>query len=289
MADILSSAISIAHLARVIWDVGKAAYKAGEEMEQFGFVMEDFVLQVDCLHDILKQVFASPEDHHYDGLRDIIRSSKQFDKFNGDEPDLDGGKTGVLQRLEKSMRQIYAELTIPSGVRGLSRRALWIKQKKKLDASLAEVKQFLELISSQLKYGDTLTNIDTNVVARNTSSRIERLEIEAIKAAEDRAQAAEDRRKTAVAREEKAAEKLRKAKEQLRLDIVRWISQLRFRERQSALVNLPQTKLMSPKLLDTEEFKLWTQGRPWILHCHGKPGSGKVCYRPHQANQLDFT
>jgi len=80
-----------------------------------------------------------------------------------------------------------------------------------------------------------------------------------------------------VAEEKRAAEKARKAKEQLRLDIVRWISQLRFRERQSALLNLPQTRFLKPELLGTEEFNLWIKGRPWILHCEGKPGAGKVC------------
>lgn len=120
MAEPLSSAIAIAHLAKRIWDFGKAAYKAGEEMEQFGHVMKDLILQVDCLHDILKQVFASPEDHHYDGLRAMIRSSKQFDKFNGEEPDLEGKRLGVLQRVEKSMHQIEAEPTTPSGLRGLT-------------------------------------------------------------------------------------------------------------------------------------------------------------------------
>jgi len=284
--SITASAVSIGQLAKIIYDIGNAAYKSKHEKEEYNKVMDDLFAQIKSLKVVADKVDSAPEDHRFDGFRAIIKSSKQFDNGKDVEPDPDKKGIGVLQRLATSMDHMERQLLSRNGVKGYARGLLWIHEKKKFETFIAEIKQWTDVVHSVLGYDHFLADIETNDYVRDTSSRVKNLESEAASAAEDRKFAAEDRRKAVVAEERKAAEKARKAEEKLRLEIVRWISQLKFRERQSALLNLPQTKLMMPKLLCTEEFNLWTKGRPWILHCEGKPGAGKVCSRPVQVSWL---
>ena len=275
--SITSSAITVALVVQKIYDTGKAAYKSEHEKEEFNNVMKDLSSKVNSLKVVAELADKASGDPRFDGFRAVIEHSRRFDNGTGVTADPDGKEPGVLQRLEVSMNNMAAQLVSRHGVKGYARRLLWTNEKKKLESFITEIKEWTDVVSSVLDYDRFLIDIETNDHVRDTSSRVKNLEIEATKAAEDRRLAAEDRRRAAVAEEKKAAEKARKAKEQLRLDIVRWISQLRFRERQSALLNLPQTRFLKPELLGTEEFNLWIKGRPWILHCEGKPGAGKVC------------
>lgn len=278
--SITASAISIGLVVKQIGDVGIAAYKSEDEKKEFKNVTKDLSMRVNSLEVIAVMADSAPRDHRFDGFRAVMKHSKLLDNGNDVKPDPDEKGPGVLQRLEVSMGDMLAQLESRHGVKGSFRRLLWVHERKKYETFIVEIKQWTEIVSSVLQYDHFLVDIDTNDHVRDTNTRVKNLELEAAQAAEDRKLVTEDRRKATITEERKAAEKARKVKERLRLDIVRWISQLRFRERQSALLNLPQTKLLKPELLCTEEFNLWTKGRPWILHCEGKPGAGKVRSQP---------
>jgi len=286
--SITASAISIGLVVQEIYKFGNAAYKSEDEKKEFNSVMNDLSIRVKSLKVVADMADNAPDDHRFDGFRAVIQHSTPLDNGKNVEPDPGKKGPGVLRRLELAMGNMADQLESRHGVKGSFRRLLWIHEKKKFEAFIAKIQQWTEVVSRVLRDVNFLVDMETNNYVRDTSSRVKNLEIEAAQAAEDRKLAAEDRRKAAVAEERKAAEKARKAKEQLRLDIVRWISHLRFRERQSALLNLPQTKLLEPELLCTEEFNLWIEGRPWILQCEGKPGAGKVCSQPVQAFSLGF-
>lgn len=59
-----------------------------------------------------------------------------------------------------------------------------------------------------------------------------------------------------------------------RREIIEWLSPLQFLRRQSDIFNgkIP----MGDRLLESDEFKAWADGRPWILFGYGIPGSGKT-------------
>lgn len=274
--SVAASAIAVAHTVKRIYEIGNAAYNSKHEKEEFNNVMETLSVQVSSLEDLAAKVDASPEDPRFNGFRAIIKHSKHFNKGKEVEPDPNEKDIGVLQRLAISMDEMEAKLVSRTGLKGYSRRLLWIHERKKFEEFIGEIKQWTDVVSSVLTYDHFLNDIETNDYVRDTSSRVKNLEIEAAKAAEDRKSALEDRRRAAIADERRTAEKERKAKEKLRLEIVRWMSPLKFRERHSVLMSQPEANSVRPQLLHTEEFEVWTKGRQWILHCEGKPGAGKV-------------
>ena len=70
-----------------------------------------------------------------------------------------------------------------------------------------------------------------------------------------------------------AAGALKEQREERRA-IIEWLSPLQFLRRQSDIIN--GKMLMGEKFLDSDEFKAWSEGRPWLLFGHGMPGSGKT-------------
>lgn len=273
MADPLSitaSAISVLHVVKRIYDVGNAAYKSKREKGEFNRVMNSLTVQMSSLKALAERVEDNPEDERFAGLRAIFTSSKQVK--NGGEvlPDLTKKEPGVLERLQFSMDDMESKLVSRSGCRGYSRRLLWIHEKKVFQENIAEIKQWTDTVDSVLQKDHLIVDLETNDHVKVTSARVKKLEEEAGKAAEDRKIASEERRQD-------QERKQMKANESRRREIFKWISPLNFGQRQSALLNQPLSSFTKPRLLESEEFMLWTKGRPWILHCEGKPGAGKVC------------
>ena len=149
---------------------------------------------------------------------------------------------GVLERLQSAMKETESQLTPGHGYKARARRLWWYHDRKKHEALLANLKDWTATVDSIL-IGDI----------------------------HDRLRTIDDRIDYSTRESE------RKALEEKRIAIVTWLSSLRFRERQSEI----QSNLFKPSLLTSKEFEMWKAGSPWILHCQGKPGSGKVCLAVH--------
>ncbi|KAL8684380.1 MAG: hypothetical protein Q9218_008316, partial [Villophora microphyllina] len=66
--------------------------------------------------------------------------------------------------------------------------------------------------------------------------------------------------------------------------IIEWLSPLQYRKRQSEILN--EAIPLGQKFLESEEFKAWSIGRPWILYGYGLPGSGKTILSSIVVNHL---
>lgn len=271
--DVTSSVISIAHAAKKVYDVGHAAYKSKEEQAAFHDTITRLLVKTAQLQRLEDKASKDPDDPRFAGFRALLASSQQFKGDNHAEP----VPTGTdLQRLEKSMRKTVEKLESKHGLR----RIFWIHEKDDFVKTIADIKQWTDIVDSVLRDDHHLMAIGTDDHVRDTNARVKTLEDrqkdEAAKAAEYRKIEAEERKQAAAREERKAAEKAMRLRETRRIEIVRWISPLRFRERQSAILNQAPTSITKPDLVQTEEFDIWLRGQPWILHCEGKPGAGKV-------------
>ena len=279
MADPFStaaSAIAVAEALKKTFDIGAAAYNSEKEKAILSNTVQNLSVKIDLLRDLEKRALSNRDDSRYDGFRAILKSSNQFQSGKSIMPDPTGTGPGVLQRLLRRIEKTESKLESKQGFRANARRILWFRERKDFAEIISEIKQWTEVVDSVLRYDHHMMAIGTDDRVKEVDMRMKNLEVEAAKAAEDRRMATEERKQAAAREERKAAEKAMELKEARRLEIVRWISPLRFRERQHAILNQAPASITRPDLLRTEEFGLWTQGRPWILHCEGKPGAGKV-------------
>ena len=276
MADPLSitaSAVSIAHVLKKLYDVGHAAFKSKKEKKAFSDTINNLFVQVDSLERLEKRALRSKDDPRFAGFRALLESSQQFESGKDVKPDPSGTAPGVLQRLFQAMEQMEKQLEAKHGFRAGARRLLWFQEKDEFQKTIAEIKQWTDVLDSVLRYDHQMMAIETDDNVKETNTRLKNLEEVA---AEDRKLAAEDRKEIAAREERKAAEKSMRFREARRLELIKWLSPLRFQERQYAILNQAPSNVRDPDLLQTEEFKLWLGGQPWILFCEGKPGAGKV-------------
>ena len=271
MGDPVGTIIAVLQAAERIYEIGRAVYKSPKEREELSNVISNLTVQVESLQVLERKALGHPDDPRYAGFRALLRSSKQFQPGKGIEPDPAEKQPGVLQRLQGAMDRMEVKLRKMSGKRGHLRRLIWIYEKKDFEEDIDEMTRWISLITSVLQYDHFIVDIETNDHVKDNTLRLKALEEEAAKAAIDRKQAALRAAEADAARETKR-------KEKLRLELITWLSPLRFRERHSALTRQPQIGFTQSRLLKTEEFRLWIEGRPWILRCDGKPGAGKVDY-----------
>ena len=272
----VASVIAVIQAAERIYEIGRAVYKSPKEREEFGNVIGNLGVQVTSLQILEEKALQNPDDPRYAGFRALLKSSKQFQPGKPLEADPTEKQPGVLQRLQVAMDGMEAKLDKMMKKRHQWRRAFWVYEKKDFQEDVDEIVRWTALVTSVLQYDHFLIDIETNDHVKDNNLRLRSLEEEAAKAAEDRKLAAQEREKAALRAMEVEASKEAKRIERLRLDLIKWLSPLRFRERQSALLRQRSIGFTQPKLLKTEEFRLWVQGGPWILHCDGKPGAGKV-------------
>ena len=251
-----ASAASLGHVLHNICKYGEAAYKSKAEQRQLKGVFNRLGEKLNRLKTQENKALKHPDDPMYQGFLAVLKSSEPIQDAEKVMPDPTGRKPGALQQLQTDMKKMEAKLEamlVPkSGWRTRSRRLLWYHERKKFQEMIHEVNDWTATVNSIL-IPDVV--IDTNERVRVIDDKVD--------------DAARDRERMDLEKKRKALEKRRK-------DIVAWLSPLRFRERQSGLLIGVQANLSHPSLLASEEFELWKAGRPWILHCHGKPGAGKV-------------
>ncbi|KAL6720538.1 hypothetical protein ACLMJK_002462 [Lecanora helva] len=257
-----ASTLAVVGALKKTYDVLEAAHNSEKDKAILRDTLDGLRVQVDLLQDLEKRALSSPDDPRYAGFRALLNSSKQIQNGKNVEPDPSGKSPGVLQRLVDRIEGTRVKLQPKHGFRAGARRLRWFHESKEFKNILAEIKESTEIVNSVLHYDHYLTSLGTD-------DRVKHLEIEA-------AEAAEARRRAAEREEKRAMEKSMKLKETQRLEIVRWISPLKFRERHYAILNQAPSSITKPDLLQTEEFDAWSRSRQWILHCEGKPGAGKT-------------
>ena len=238
--SVSASALTLAHLANKLYGFAEAAYRSEEEKEKLTNEFNNLKILLQQLQVLEKQAQARPDDGRYETFRSIVRSSTQSD--GKAVPDATHEKPGILDQLKTAMEKTESELAPQRDFKARIRQSLWYHDRKEPRGLIKKIKQWSALVTQVI-------NVDTNMRVR---------------VIEDKA-------------DDAAKERDKKALEKRRIHIVVWLSTLRFRERQSALLNQEQVRLRKPSLLTSEEYEMWEGGRPWILHCHGMPGSGKVC------------
>ena len=238
--DPLGAAASIASLldiAERLYEFGEAAYRSEEEKSKLKNELHNLTVKLEQLKVQEQRAREHPDDGQYEHLRAILKSSEQ--NSGKIEPHRTVKEAGVLDRLQNAMVKTECELTPKRGYKARARRLLWYHDRKKLQGTLEEIRQWTASV-------DSILIGDINDCVRTIEDKIDH----------------------------STRENERKALEEKRTAIVTWLSSLKFRERQSGLLN---QKLFRPSLLISKEFEIWKEGRPWILHCQGMPGSGKVC------------
>ena len=239
-----ASIVSLLDLAERLYKLGEAAYKSEEEKSKLKKKLVGLTVKLEQLRRQEFNARTHPDDRRYDNIRAILHTSTQSSGKN--VPNATTKGPGVLEELQSAMKETESQLTPGHGYKARARRLWWYHDRKKHEGFLANLKEWTAKVDSIL-IGDI----------------------------HDRVRTIDDRIDYSTRESE------RKALEEKRIAIVTWLSSLRFRERQSELVNRWQSNLFKPSLLTANEFEGWKAGSPCMLHCQGMPGSGKVCLAVH--------
>lgn len=266
MMDGVSAAASIVSLiqaAAAIYDYGCVTYNAKAEQRKLSSAIEGLKVKLISLKQQDERAIANPEDPWYQGVRAILASAKQFGDDGKVEPDLSEKGPGVLRRLEFAMQRREDKLSRRQiGCTARPRRLLWYWERKRFEEMIAEIEQWTQIVDTVCNYDGFTLGLDTNAHVKLGNDRVQNL--------------GNDMRIIKDGLGKAAKEKERKAVDKRRVAILSWLSPLRFRERQSALLNQMSTSVSMSRLLTSEEYMLWEGGQQYMLHCEGKPGAGKV-------------
>ncbi len=256
-----ASIYSLIQAAEAIYDYGLVTYKAKAEQRKLSSAIDELKVKLKLLKQQDERAIANPEDPWFQGVRAILASSKQFTDDGKVEPDLTKEGAGVLGRLETAMQNREDKLSRRQiGCTALPRRLLWYWERKKFEETIAEIHQWTQVVDTVCNYDHFTLDLDTHAQVKMGNDDMKIIKNQLGKAAQ---------------------EKEKKTMEKRRVAIVTWLSPLKFRERQSALLIQMSTSLSAPRLLTSKEYQLWEEGHPYILHCEGKPGAGKVsCLSP---------
>ena len=246
-----ASIVSLVDLAHKLYKVGEAACKSEREKSELKNKLDHLTAKLEQLKGLVSNARTHPDDRRCDNIRAILYPSTQPSGKNVPHATTKG--SGVLQRLQSAMEETESQIAPGHGYKARVRRLFWYHDRKKHEGTLANLKEMTAIVDSIL-IGDIFDGVRTIEDRIDHSTR----------------------------------ESERKALEEKRTAIVKWLSSLRFRERQSALVNRMQPNLFKPSLLTSKEFEMWEAGSPWILHCQGMPGSGKVCLAVHPVGFQDM-
>ena len=243
--SITVGSLTLLQAVKPLYDFALDAYHAKEQQKEIKKVFERLNLRLERLVALEKEAAREPDDPRHRSFIAVLKSSKQSTPGKV-EPDPQGREPGASQRLQDDMVRMLAKMNPKSKREIISQQFLWHNKKDKFQELVQQINEWIATIESIIILD---IQVDTNDRVRNIEIRMKKADLE----------------------------KEKKANEKRKLALVRWLSPLMFREWQSALLIESPTALKRPRLLDTEEFDAWVKGRPWILHCQGKPGAGKVC------------
>ena len=240
--SVIASTATVIHVLHRLGEYADAAYKSEAEKKDFKSEISNLELSLTQLQNQADKARVNPNDPRYRNFLLALGPSKQPD--GKPRSHASGNKPGALEGLKTGLEKLELELAPGHGPKGWSQRLLWAHHRKKFQEAIPEINTWTRRVDSILKLD---VAIDTSDEVRDVNHRVRFLE--------DRAR-----------KDDKNA-------------LLTWLSPLKFRDRQADLLNRLQRDPSASDFLTSEEFRLWKEGRPWILHGQGKPGSGKVCTR----------
>lgn len=265
--DVAASCVALIQAAHKLYEYANDVVHAREEQKTILAGLQGIADVLDSIKDREALASQSPNDRWYQGLLALNTSATPTTNGKTLVPDPARKGDGALVRLKKAFGLLELELKPKRGRAGFRQRWAWKHDKKKIKDLVTQLDQLKGHIDSVLQQDHFHLSVDnnqrlqdvqqTNAAVKNnveglkstgaeTVNRIKRLE---------------------------AAGALKELREERRA-IIEWLSPLQFLRRQSDIFN--GKILLGEKLLDSDEFKAWSEGRPWILFGYGMPGSGKT-------------
>ncbi|KAL8698578.1 MAG: hypothetical protein Q9201_006495 [Fulgogasparrea decipioides] len=305
MADVAANAAALAHLAHRLIEYCHDVYKAPEEQATILDSAQGVLLLVQKIEVREASARQNPKDAWYQGLLSLCASAPPISKRKALTPDPIRVGDGALVRLNKNMAFLKDELLKKHGIAGIKQRILWTYNKKRIQELVAAIDQLRALVGnvlqldhielSQANHDLILQNIkqtedslkvglETNNYAQNLSSAAADT-VSHLQELQNKGSAVEASVQEVRTTINETNERIKRQEQQEeRRAIIEWLSPLQYRRRQSEIFN--DATEMGLNFLDSDEYKAWSAGRPWLLYGFGLPGSGKTVLSSIVVNQL---
>ncbi|KAL8727199.1 MAG: hypothetical protein Q9181_005801 [Wetmoreana brouardii] len=298
MADVAANAAALAHLARRVIQYSHDVYKASEEQAAILDSAEGILLLIKKIEVREASARQNPKDAWYQGLLSLCASAPTISKSKILTPDLIRKGDGDLVRLQKKMISLKGELDKKHGIAGMKQRLLWTYNKKKIQELVAEINQLRARIGNMLQLDHIeLSQANHDLILQNikqtkeTNSHVQNLtsaaadtvsHLQGLQTKGSDVEASIQEVRTTVNETNERIKRQEQREE--RRAIIEWLSPLQYRRRQSEVFN--DATEMGLNFLDSDEYKAWSAGRPWLLYGYGLPGSGKTVLSSIVVNQL---
>ncbi|KAL8992291.1 MAG: hypothetical protein Q9169_007212, partial [Polycauliona sp. 2 TL-2023] len=300
--DVAANILAFIEAAHKIYEYGNDVVHAREEQGAILASLQGIVDVLNAIKDREALARQNPNDTWYQGLLALNASAITTKAGKSFVPDPARKGDGALIRLRKTFDLLELELKPKHGYAGFRQRWAWTHDKKKIKDLVVRLDQLKGHVDSVLDQDHFQLSADTNQRIQDvqhtgvdTNQRVQDVQqtsatieagVESLKiTGADTTNRLQDLQSqgavsritiedthSAVKRLE-AAGALKEQREERRA-IIEWLSPLQFLRRQSDIFNgkIP----MGEKFLESDEFKAWSEGRPWILYGYGMPGSGKT-------------
>lgn len=192
-----------------------------------------------------QEAAAHPDDPGYHAFLQAIREGGTLEdgSYSTDGSFRPGG---ILRRLEDRVQALLSMLQPKTGLRKVWKRATYTLDKGDIAALFVQINN----LKSQLESFTLFDHFTLSLNIRNNQEA----QFKSIQAT--------------LQKQEHRAEETEE------LEIIKWLSPLEFLKKQKETYD--QIFPTWDSLLESDEFRVWIQGRPWPLHYYGAPGAGKV-------------
>ncbi|KAL8667716.1 MAG: hypothetical protein Q9202_000571 [Teloschistes flavicans] len=286
--DIAANVAALAHVAHKLYSYAHDVIKAKEEQAAILYSLQGIELLLEQIKSREASARKNPNDVWYQGLLALCTSATTAPNGKALLPDSTSKGAGALVQLRDTFNHLNSQLEPKHGWDGKKQRLRWTYDKKKITELVTKIDQLRALIDSvlqqdhfQLSHAILKTGLETNdhvqslkATGADTARQLQQLHlpISDISTNVQEIRVSTDDTNARIARLER--ESMRKTQREKRRALIEWLSPLQYRKRQSDIFNdaIP----LGQKFLESEEFKAWSLGRPWILYGYGLPGSGKT-------------
>ncbi|SLM40444.1 P-loop containing nucleoside triphosphate hydrolase [Lasallia pustulata] len=192
-----------------------------------------------------QEAAAHPDDPGYHAFLQAIREGGTLEdgSYSTDGSFRPGG---ILRRLEDRVQALLSMLQPKTGLRKVWKRATYTLDKGDIAALFVQINN----LKSQLESFTLFDHFTLSLNIRNNQEA----QFKSIQAT--------------LQKQEHRAEETEE------LEIIKWLSPLEFLKKQKETYD--QIFPTWDSLLESDEFRVWIQGRPWPLHYYGAPGAGKT-------------
>ncbi|KAL8635513.1 MAG: hypothetical protein Q9228_007000, partial [Teloschistes exilis] len=310
--DVAANVAALIHVAHKLYNYGHDVIKAKEEQATILHSLQAIQLLLEQIETREADARKNPNDTWYQGLLALCTSATTASSGKALVPDPTRRGAGALVRLRNAFKLLEDQLEPKHGWAGTKQRLLWTYDKKKIKETVTEIDQLRSHVDSILQQDHfQLSRAILDLVSQNasnthqliktgleTNDRVQSLKATGADAAKQlqelqfktseigtnvqEVRITTDDTNARIARLE--LESIRRTQREERRAIIEWLSPLQYRRRQSEIFN--EAIPLGQKFIESEEFRAWSLGRPWILYGYGLPGSGKTILTSIVVDQL---